>query len=80
MTTPLCPSCRREPCADGRKLCWPCLETTLDAVKVNCEGRAKVTPYVPYDWTAKGQNGHDRNQTARRTVRKVYRVDSRSKR
>ncbi len=77
MTTPLCPSCRREPCAIDRKRCFVCLETELDAVKVNCEGRAKVTPYVPYDWTSKGQNGHDRNQAIRRKVSPVYRVDSR---
>ena len=65
----ICPTCKREPVADGRARCWFCLETELDAVKVNCEGRAKVTPYVPYDWTAKGQATH------KRVIRKVYRVD-----
>ena len=74
MTTPLCPSCRREPCADGRKRCWPCLESELDVVKVNCEGRAKVTPYVNYDWTNAGQAKYERPV---RKVKKVYRVDRR---
>ena len=75
-----CPTCKAAPCADGRARCWACLETELDVVKVNCEGRAKVTPYVPFDWTARGQNGHDRNQASRRKVSPVYRVDRRSKR
>lgn len=74
MTTPLCPSCRREPCAIDRKRCFVCLETELDAVKVNCEGRAKVTPYVPYDWTNAGQAKYER---VSRKVKKVYRVDRR---
>ena len=68
MSDTLCPSCRREPCAIDRKRCFVCLETELDAVKVNCEGRAKVTPYVPYDWTARGQAKQDKK-------RPVYRVN-----
>ena len=72
-----CPRCNLREKADGRLYCWPCVEDSLDAVKVNCEGRAKATPYVPYNWTAKGQNRHDRNQATRRKVSPEYRVDSR---
>lgn len=45
----LCPTCKKDECAEGRVLCWCCLETALDRVKVTCEGRSKVSVYIPYD-------------------------------
>ena len=69
----ICPTCKRDDVAEGRKLCWGCLESALDACKPNWEfGRSRVGPYVPYDWTANGQAKHDRK-------RGVYRVDRRTK-
>lgn len=67
----LCPTCKRDDVAEGRKLCWGCLETVLDAVKVNCEGRSKVTPYIPM---------LEKNPSPYKTRmrRQSYRVDHRS--
>lgn len=65
----ICPTCKLREKAEGRARCWPCLETELDACKPDWEfKRPRVSPFVPFDWTARGQRAHDK-----RTV--GYRVD-----
>lgn len=45
----LCPSCKTAECAEGRAMCFECMETALSRVKVDCEGRAKINTFVPWD-------------------------------